>query len=159
MDYNPPGSSAYGISQARILEWVAISFSRGSFLPRDWTQVSSIAGRFFNNWATREEGGDICIYILDPHCCTVETNAVSYSNYTLIEKKKKVFMFPLLGACIPPQIGELRSHMLRDMDKKKLRRMPTTYTFGVKSKRDNKCWDPHSLSGKIHKHPSSQSPS
>ena len=37
---NPPGSSVQGISQARILEWVAIFFSRGSSLPRDQTQVS-----------------------------------------------------------------------------------------------------------------------
>ena len=49
-----PGSSIHGISQARILEWVAISFSRGSFLPRDWTSVSCIAGRFFTYWATRK---------------------------------------------------------------------------------------------------------
>ena len=37
MDYGPPGSSAHGILQARILEWVAISLSRGSSQPRDWT--------------------------------------------------------------------------------------------------------------------------
>ena len=42
-----PGSSVYGIFQARILDWVAISFSRGSSRPRDWTHVSGIAGRFF----------------------------------------------------------------------------------------------------------------
>ena len=47
MDCSPPGSSAHGIVHARILEWVAISFSRGSSWPRDWTQVSSTAGRFF----------------------------------------------------------------------------------------------------------------
>ena len=35
IDYSPPGSSIHGILQARIMEWVAISFSRGSFLPRD----------------------------------------------------------------------------------------------------------------------------
>ena len=40
--------------QARILEWVAIPFSRGSSQPRDWTQLSCIAGRFFTSWATRE---------------------------------------------------------------------------------------------------------
>ena len=40
--------------QARILEWVAFPFSRGSSQPRDWTQVSHIAGRFFTSWATRE---------------------------------------------------------------------------------------------------------
>ena len=54
MDCSPPGSSAHGILQARILEWVAISFSRGSSRPMDRTQVSRIAGRRFNLWATRE---------------------------------------------------------------------------------------------------------
>ena len=53
VDCSPPGSSIYGILQARILEWVAISFSRGSSQPRDQTQVSRIAGRRFNLWATR----------------------------------------------------------------------------------------------------------
>ena len=47
MDYRPPGFSVHGISQARTLEWVAISFSRGSSWPRDQTWVSCIAGRFF----------------------------------------------------------------------------------------------------------------
>ena len=42
MDYSLLGSSLYGISQARILEWVAISFSKGSSLPRDQTHVSCI---------------------------------------------------------------------------------------------------------------------
>ena len=54
MDCSPPGSSVHGILQARILEWVVISFSRGSSQPRDGTQVSCIAGRFFTIWATRE---------------------------------------------------------------------------------------------------------
>ena len=45
--YNLPGSSVHGISQARILEWVAIPFSRGSSQLRDGTQVSHIAGRYF----------------------------------------------------------------------------------------------------------------
>ena len=49
MDY-----TVCGILQARTLEWVAFPFSRGSFQPRDWTQVSHIAGRFFTTWATRE---------------------------------------------------------------------------------------------------------
>ena len=51
MDCSSPGSSVHGILQARILEWVAISFSRGSSRPRDWTQVSCIAGRFVTLWA------------------------------------------------------------------------------------------------------------
>ena len=54
VDYSPPSSSVHGILQARILEWVAISFSRGSSRPRDWTKVSHIAGRCFNLCATRE---------------------------------------------------------------------------------------------------------
>ena len=54
MDCSPPGSSVHGILQARILEWVAISFSRGSSWPWDRTQVSCIAGEFFTVWATRE---------------------------------------------------------------------------------------------------------
>ena len=54
MDCSLPGSSLHGILQARILEWVATSFSRGSSQPRDWTLVSHIAGRCFNLWATRE---------------------------------------------------------------------------------------------------------
>ena len=48
------GSSIRGIFQARVLEWIAISFSRGSSWPRNRTQVSLIAGRRFTVWATRE---------------------------------------------------------------------------------------------------------
>ena len=47
MDHSPPGSSVHWMLQARILEWVAFSFSRGSSRPRDQTDASSIAGRFF----------------------------------------------------------------------------------------------------------------
>ena len=52
MDCSPPGSSVHEIFQARILEQVVIPFSRGSPWPRNRTQVSSIAGRFFTVWAT-----------------------------------------------------------------------------------------------------------
>ena len=54
MNYNMPDSSVCGILQARILEWVAISFSRRSFQPRDQTQVTCIAGKFFTIWATNK---------------------------------------------------------------------------------------------------------
>ena len=47
MDCSPPGSSIHGILQTRILEWVAISFSRGTARPRVRTPVSCIAGRRF----------------------------------------------------------------------------------------------------------------
>ena len=54
MDCSSPGFSVHGILHARILEWVSISFSRGSSWPRDWTWVSCTAGRLFTNWATQE---------------------------------------------------------------------------------------------------------
>ena len=58
MDCNQAGSSAHGILQARILEWGAISFSGGSSQPRDRTQVSRIAGRFFTSEPPRKPTGN-----------------------------------------------------------------------------------------------------
>ena len=55
MDCSLSGSSVHGILQVKILEWVAISFSRESSWPGDQTQVFNIAGRFFTLWATREK--------------------------------------------------------------------------------------------------------
>ena len=54
MGYGLPGSSVHGILQARILEWVAIPFSRGTSQPRTQTLVSCIAGGFFTAWDTKE---------------------------------------------------------------------------------------------------------
>ena len=54
LDCSPPGSSIHGVLQARILEWVAIPFSRRSSWLRDQTQVSRTAGGFFTIWATTE---------------------------------------------------------------------------------------------------------
>ena len=51
-DCSLPGSSVHGILQARILEWIAIPFSRRTSQPRDWTLVSCLTGRFFTIWAT-----------------------------------------------------------------------------------------------------------
>ena len=73
MDCSLPGSSLHGILQARVLTWVAISFSRGSSQPRDQTRVSHIPGRCLNLWATREAQShkmkgymqkDVCYHIL-----------------------------------------------------------------------------------------------
>jgi len=61
MHCSPPGSSVHGFSQARILEWVAISFSRGSSWPRDQTWVPCTTGRFFTDWATREAQMITCL--------------------------------------------------------------------------------------------------
>ena len=71
VDCSLPGSSIHGILQARILEWVTISFSRGSSRPRDQTRVSHIGGRRFNLWASREakvttNPGGRCCYSQPP---------------------------------------------------------------------------------------------
>ena len=52
--FDPMDYTAHGILQVRKLEWVAYPFSRVSSQPRDRTQVSCIAGKFFTSWATRE---------------------------------------------------------------------------------------------------------
>ena len=67
MGCSPPGSSVHGILQARILEWVAIPFSRGSSQPRDWTQVSHTVGKFFT---TKPPGKPVQhkIYLNKPDC-------------------------------------------------------------------------------------------
>ena len=62
IDCSPPGFAVHRILQARILEWVAIPFSRGSSWRRDWTRVSHVAGRFFNVWATREAHWELYHY-------------------------------------------------------------------------------------------------
>ena len=54
MNCSPSASYVHGILQARILEWVAMPFSRGSSWPRNQTRVSCISGRFFTVWATSE---------------------------------------------------------------------------------------------------------
>ena len=66
MDCNWPGSSVCGIFPARILEWAAISYSRGSSQPRDQIWVSCTAGRFFTGWGSREAHVYICTCIYPP---------------------------------------------------------------------------------------------
>ena len=63
MERSLPGSSVHGILQARIVEWVTISFCRASSQPRDQTQVSCIAGWFFTVWTTREAWHSTEIYL------------------------------------------------------------------------------------------------
>ena len=72
MDCSLSGSSVHGIFEARVLEWIAISFSRGSSRPRNQTWVSRIAGRCFTIWATREGPKERqCQRVFKlPHNCT-----------------------------------------------------------------------------------------
>ena len=74
IDCSMPGSSVHGILQAGILEYVAISFSRESSQPRNWTQVSCIAGWFFTDWAMRE-AHSLCLSTCCQHVfITVDVN-------------------------------------------------------------------------------------
>ena len=68
-DFTPPGSSVLGISQARILEWVAISSSRGSSWPRDWTRVSCIGRQILYCWATKEAYWMVTALLSITWCC------------------------------------------------------------------------------------------
>ena len=90
MDCSPPGSSVHDISEARILEWVAISFSRGSSWTMDQTQLSCIAGRFFtawaknaiNNWYVMNELNNSSFLVNDKK----ETLYFSVSNYHILSQ-------------------------------------------------------------------------
>ena len=77
MDCSLPGSSIHGTFQAIVLEWIAISFSRGSSQPRDQTQVSHIVDRRFTVWATRE----VIIYIYV--CVNIYTQYTQHTNFLL----------------------------------------------------------------------------
>ena len=91
MDCSLPGPSILGILQARLLEWVAIPFSRGSSLPQDRTWVSCISGRLFTIWATRENWWLIPKFktlLSSPWSCRVSSQReessllVSFRNFT-----------------------------------------------------------------------------
>ena len=81
VDSSRPGSSVHGIFQARILEWVAISSSKGSFWPRDWTIVSCVSciGRqILYYWATRE----------DPQVNMQDSNLTAHSQWDIPKGQK-----------------------------------------------------------------------
>ena len=103
MDYSLPGSSVHGILQSRILEWVAIPFSRGSSLPLDRTQDSCTAGRFFTVWDMRAlksqgrapegwRGGQHLSPCLDisSTACQVFSNCLSHSPQRIKRKRKNL---------------------------------------------------------------------
>ena len=83
---NPMDYAVYGLLQARILEWVAFPFSRGSSQPRDQTQVCCIAGEFFTNWAAREAHPPKC------YSCVQSPSKIS----TWIASKLNMFKTKLL---------------------------------------------------------------
>ena len=107
MDCSLPSSSIHGIFQVRILEWVAISFSRRSSRPRDWTRVSRIVGRCFTIWATIAKVWDSVttwirsieralhhVVLLDLPSKTGSNFTVSLGKYysSFIEGQKPIFL-------------------------------------------------------------------
>ena len=76
MDCSLPVFSIHGIFQTRILEWISISFSRGSSPPRNQTWVSHIAGRLFTIWATREA---LLLPLFPLNCWTLYMAMLMYS--------------------------------------------------------------------------------
>ena len=88
-DNSPPGSSVHGILQARMLEWVAMSSSRGPSPPTDRTLVSYISsfGRQILNHECHLGSPDTCICVAKSLCCSPETIMTLLISYTLIQNK------------------------------------------------------------------------
>ena len=104
MDFSLPVSSVLGIFQMRILEWIAISFSRGSSQPRGQTWISCIAGRFF----TAKPLGKEAIWIADPSCLLKSCLAVIQLVFWSLTTETFKFIPPLA------EKGVLRVHILKN---------------------------------------------
>ena len=90
-----PWTIVHGILQTRILEWVAVPFSKGSSQPRDWSQVSHISGRFFTSWATRIMG-DMLLKThpgLSNSCITLSLTQSSASGAIVVGVILNLFYF------------------------------------------------------------------
>ena len=107
---NPMDYTVHGLLQARILEWAAFPFSRGSSQPRDWTQVSCIAGGFFTSWATRE-AHYTSQYCLSPtlfipfwnfhHVCRVPPSLSSFASCFLFPCPSVLDSWYFFHTCFP----------------------------------------------------------
>ena len=104
MDYKPPSSSVRGNSQARILEWVAIFFSRGSFWPKDQTHVSCLVGRFFTTEPPCKPRWYRRIY----HCCLVTQLCPTLCNPV----DCSMAVYPALHHL--PELAQTRVHWVGD---------------------------------------------
>ena len=101
--YSLPGSSVHGIFQARVLEWVAVSFSRRSSRPRNWTPVSLIVGRCFTTSATSEVTSFLIaltqiFVLLCSSLLFIQINASSLSYFS------EHHIFRMLISPLPPKI-------------------------------------------------------
>ena len=111
MDCRLPQSSIHGIFQARVLEWVAISFSRGSSWPRDRTWVSHIIGRHFTIWVTRE------VLSLEINVFLEPQNVILFGNRVFVNViKSRIHMKPYIIRVSPKSnenvlIRDRKGHM------------------------------------------------
>ena len=94
--YSLPGSSVHGILQASILEPVAMTSSRGSSWPRDWTRVSCTAGRLFTVWATRE-----AMHLYNHYCTLPQTKKQdSTTSHVSSSRSLQSQFFPKLTSMV-----------------------------------------------------------
>ena len=117
MDCSPAGSSVHGILQARILEWVAIAYSRDYFWPRDWTwgspiHVSCISGGFF----TVEKTGKPYSSNKYNLFCT----PITHVNMVTWAYKMDVVATWLAFGLAPKKWGQTHTHTHKDMDSQQL---------------------------------------
>jgi len=117
VDYSLPGSFMHGILQARILEWVAISFSRGSSRPRDQTPVSpALTGEFFTTeppgkpvllYPTVIRASQVGIVSSDPVYLILNNNKLYHLSDLLLKCSNLLlfsnsFMYPITSSFISP---------------------------------------------------------
>ena len=102
---HPMDYTVHGTLQVKILEWVAFPFSRGSSQPRDWTQVSCIAGGFFTNWAMREAQ-------------VLEWVAYPFSSGSSLPRNRT--RVSCIGDSLPTELSEKPKRMCRKKKKKLL---------------------------------------
>ena len=84
---DPMDCAVHRILQARILEWVAFPFSRGSSQSRVWTQVSCIAGGFLTSWATREAPTSGKVEVKVAQSCLTLCNPVDYTVHRILQAR------------------------------------------------------------------------
>ena len=105
---NLPDSSVHGIFQARVLEWIAISFSRESSQPRNRTRISHIAGRRFTIWATREA-------LATKWFTYQSTSSLPYASPVLESGHRYSAGFFVQSLCIYPEVPSLFLHSFVDI--------------------------------------------
>ena len=165
MDCSLPRFSVHGIFQARIPEWVAISFSRGSSQPRDRTQVSCIVGRSFTVWATREvinlqslvtththththtlQNRDLANEILAHWCTASSSSAPSLQSRKLSwESDQETGVF----TCSSPVMGTLGTKCLGEKERCFQMNLPEAQAHGSRSEHR----EPHPLVSALHAKP------